>query len=206
MCVHSAETWYGLERHTWAWIVGGLFAGMATVWALAGIICHLVCALAGIICHVVLDFEFETLKLCFIYMRWVQVYNHDARIKRWEILVLCMVPVYAGSAWLGLFNKDISIFLDLLREAYESVCIYSFFQFLVAVLGGTQSLITTVHSKLPLQHIAPFNWCCHFPSGAAFVTGVRQNVFQYVWIRLVLSLCTFVLEYAPHFFFCDSQY
>jgi hypothetical protein len=44
---------------------------------------------------------------------------------------------------------------------YEAYVIYSFFQFLVAVLGGESQLVLILKDKSPTRghHLAPMNWC-----------------------------------------------
>jgi hypothetical protein len=92
-----------LERHVWAWIVGGLFSLLSTV-------------------------------ISFVFMRKHQIYNNNPNVKTWILLVLLMVPVYAVTAWLGLFQKNATIYWDVLRESYEALAIFAFYRFLYMYL------------------------------------------------------------------------
>lgn len=76
--------------------------------------------------------------LSIILIHYIYIYNSHKRLKQWEILCLLMVPIYATSAWFGLVFKDATPYIDLLRETYEAIALYSFYQFLVTYLGGRQ--------------------------------------------------------------------
>jgi len=62
-------------------------------------------------------------------------YNHSL-VAKYEIRILMMVPVYAFFSWLGLVRRDLVIYWDSVRELYDAVVIYAFYQFLVEYLGG----------------------------------------------------------------------
>jgi len=103
---------YGIQRHLWAWGIGGGFAFLAMLIAFYSIQQHL-------------------------------KFNHS-RIANFEVRILMMVPVYAAEAWLGLFMKEYTLYWDVLRESYEALVIYSFYQFLVGYIetGGK-----TIHER-----------------------------------------------------------
>jgi hypothetical protein len=146
----------------WAWIVGGLFAFSAVIWSLVGIYKH-------------------------------YYYNSNAHVRKWVIRVLIMVPVYALAAWAGLVMKKYTLYWDVLREGYESYCIYSFFRFLVAYLGGEVKIVEACGGKEQREHVAPFNWCFgQWEMGSKFYVNVRWGVLQYVWVRAVCAVATFI--------------
>ena len=62
-----------------------------------------------------------------------------------------MVPIYAINSWLSLRFKDASIYLDLLRDIYESYVIYLFLALMITYLGdGNQEKVLQC-----LEHIPP---------------------------------------------------
>jgi hypothetical protein len=133
--------------------------------------------------------------------------------------VLWMVPIYAFTAWMSLMQKDAAIYWDLVRECYEAVAIWSFYQFLIAYLGGhlsaTDHLRTkhqlpestrshavfghaTVHveSSVGVIHAWPFNRCFR-PWGTIdgeFMRRTRFGVIQYPVLRFLCAIVTFALQ------------
>ena len=69
------DSYYGIDRHIWAWGIGTAFALAALIISLALIV--------------------ETWR-----------HNNYPPLRRYLILVLLMVPVYAIFAWLGLILKN----------------------------------------------------------------------------------------------------
>lgn len=87
--------------------------------------------------------------------------------------ILLMVPFYSIQSWLGLRFISASLCFDVLREIYEAVVIYSFYQFLVCAfppirlerlllffqvvyLGGEEYLCVSLSRKEPQPHLFPF--------------------------------------------------
>ena len=56
-------------------------------------------------------------------------------IQRKIMAVLWMTPVYSLSSWLSLVFPNAEPYLAVIREFYESYCVYIFFSFLISVLG-----------------------------------------------------------------------
>ena len=77
------------------------------------------------------------------------------------VRILWMVPMYSLQSWLGLRFKYYSIYFETLRDLYESYVLYSFFQYLIEVLGGEEALILMLKDKSPTRgvHIWGFQFC-----------------------------------------------
>jgi hypothetical protein len=72
-----------------------------------------------------------------------------------------MVPIYSIESWLSLRFHRYAIYIQTLRDFYESYVLYCFFQFLIEVLGGEEALINLLKDKSPTRgvHYPPLNWC-----------------------------------------------
>ncbi|CAJ1934584.1 unnamed protein product [Cylindrotheca closterium] len=108
------------------------------------------------------------------------------------VRILWMVPIYSIGSWLCLRYKDHSIYIETLRDFYESYVLYSFFQFLIENLGGEEQLILMLKDKSPTRgaHIWGMQWCLKpwlmgqpvrkvyetaAPSSSAAPTPVKSN-------------------------------
>lgn len=80
-------------------------------------------------------------------------YNSNPDLKRYVIRILMLVPIYSLESWFGLRFNDASLYLDVLREVYEALVIYSFYQFLVFYLGGEDYLGVVLTRKEPTHHL-----------------------------------------------------
>jgi hypothetical protein len=77
------------------------------------------------------------------------------------VRILWMVPIYSIESWLCLRYKDYAIYIETLRDCYESYVLYSFLQFLIQVLGGEEALILMLKDKSPTRgsHMWGLQWC-----------------------------------------------
>jgi len=77
------------------------------------------------------------------------------------VRILWMVPIYSVQSWLAMrFHKQ-AVFIETLRDFYESYVLYSFTQFLTEVLGGEEALILMLKDKSPTRgvHMWGLQWC-----------------------------------------------
>jgi Organic solute transporter Ostalpha len=77
------------------------------------------------------------------------------------VRILWMVPLYSIQSWLAMrFHKQ-AVFIETLRDFYESYVLYSFLQFLIEVLGGEEALILMLKDKSPTRgvHMWGLQWC-----------------------------------------------
>ena len=47
-----------------------------------------------------------------------------------------MVPIYSIDSWMSLRFRDAAIYLDVIRDSYESYVLYCFFMLLVTYIEG----------------------------------------------------------------------
>ncbi|KAL7539858.1 hypothetical protein ACHAXR_009673 [Thalassiosira sp. AJA248-18] len=60
---------------------------------------------------------------------------HSPVVQRKIMAVLWMTPVYSLCSWLSLVFQNAEPYLAVIREFYESYCVYMFLSFLISVLG-----------------------------------------------------------------------
>jgi hypothetical protein len=74
---------------------------------------------------------------------------HLPVVQRKIMAVLWMTPIYSLSSWLSLVFVDAEPYLQVVREFYESYCVYMFLSFLIAVLGrgDRRAVITLLELK-----------------------------------------------------------
>jgi hypothetical protein len=128
------------------------------------------------------------------------------------VRILWMVPIYSIESWLAMrFHKQ-AIYIETLRDFYESYVLYSFLQFLIQVLGGEEALVLMLKDKSPTRgyHMWGLQWCVkpwimgqpiRRPS---FTQNDRNNGKKPVrWVSPFFMRCKFgVLQYVLLKFLC----
>lgn len=87
-------------------------------------------------------------------------YNQP-HVQCYIVRILWMVPIYSMESWLCLRFHEYAIYIETLRDCYESFVLYSFLQFLIQVLGGEEALILMLKDKSPTRgsHMWGLQWC-----------------------------------------------
>jgi len=99
------------------------------------------------------------ISMCGIFMHLTNYYQPN--VQCYVVRILWMVPIYSIESWLCLRFHTVAIYIETLRDFYESYVLYSFLQFLIEVLGGEEALVMMLKDKSPTRgvHMAPLNWC-----------------------------------------------
>eukprot|EP00004_Rigifila_ramosa_P018131 TRINITY_DN4479_c0_g1_i4.p1 TRINITY_DN4479_c0_g1~~TRINITY_DN4479_c0_g1_i4.p1 ORF type:complete len:303 (-),score=63.97 TRINITY_DN4479_c0_g1_i4:445-1353(-) len=123
-----------------------------------------------------------------IYQHWCK--THEASMLRFTVRILGMVPIYAIEAYIALTvarRKD--LYITVMRECYEAWAVYSFW-------GLFDHLVTVSnHALIPQPHQWPMKYFLKpWSSEPQFRYNIKYGVFQYVLIRLVTAVATFILE------------
>jgi len=106
-----------------------------------------------------------------------------------------MVPIYAIDSFLSLRFKDMALYLDIVRDCYESYVLYMFLQLLVNFLeveAGT-SLELLLESKKRMKHPHTLS-CLTFKPGRSFLVWCKFCVLQFTLMKPVLALIALILE------------
>lgn len=67
--------------------------------------------------------------------------------QKWIVAVISMVPVYATESILSLWNPNLSLACDILRNLYEAFALYSFGSYLIACLGGERRVVELLEDE-----------------------------------------------------------
>jgi len=99
------------------------------------------------------------ISMCGIIMHLKNYYQPN--VQCYVVRILWMVPIYSIESWLCLRFHTLAIYIETLRDCYESYVLYSFFQFLIEVLGGEEALVLMLKDKSPTRgaHIWGLGYC-----------------------------------------------
>jgi hypothetical protein len=123
----------------------------------------------------------------------VQIRTHlidsrHPRLRIYTVRIVAMVPIYACESFLGMIFYRQSAGINVLRSCYESVVLYSFYQFLIVALGGQRNLADMLAYKPPVRHQFPVQWMRPWTMGNTFLKLTTVGILQYVPIKVVCSL------------------
>eukprot|EP00277_Geminigera_cryophila_P000923 CAMPEP_0179411430 /NCGR_PEP_ID=MMETSP0799-20121207/3893_1 /TAXON_ID=46947 /ORGANISM="Geminigera cryophila, Strain CCMP2564" /LENGTH=498 /DNA_ID=CAMNT_0021183499 /DNA_START=163 /DNA_END=1655 /DNA_ORIENTATION=+ len=163
------------------WLLSHLFAEHAEThtfgWAVAGIFVLLAVpiSLHGIHMHAI---------------------HYVSELQRYYIRVIWMVPIYSVQSWLALYFKDNKVYLETIREAYESWVIFSYFMLLREYLHNREADAIWVGRKgKGCQHMFPFKYFLRpWLLGAEFMDKTLYGVYQYVFLRTFFAVLVLIAE------------
>ena len=130
-----------------------------------------------------------------VYLHLTHWYMPD--VQKYVVRILWMVPLYSVQSWLSLRFHDARIYIDAIRDLYEAYVIASFLYYLIELLGGQDALVRTLQRKDPSlgQHTFPFNLFIQpWDMGVEFLLQCKHGVLQYVVIKSMATMLTFLLE------------
>jgi hypothetical protein len=76
---------------------------------------------------------------------------YQPSVQCYVVRILWMVPLYSIESWLCLRFHEYALYIETLRDVYESYVIYCFFHYLIAVLGGEDALVLMLKDKSPTR-------------------------------------------------------
>ena len=93
-------------------------------------------------------------------IRHLANYNQP-HVQVYIVRILWMVPLYSVGSWLAMRFRSYAIYIETVRDLYESYVLYSFLQFLIQVLGGEEALVLMLKDKSPTRgvHMWGLQWC-----------------------------------------------
>ncbi|RMY70409.1 hypothetical protein D0864_09512 [Hortaea werneckii] len=117
-------------------------------------------------------------------------------LQRHVIRILIMVPIFSAASWASLTSLRVAFWIDPFRDVYEAFTLYTFFQLLVAYLGGERSLIIMMHGRPPVPHLWPLNHVCGKVdiSDPHTFLSIKRGILQYTWIKPLLAFATVVMK------------
>eukprot|EP01114_Cavostelium_apophysatum_P014247 TRINITY_DN3647_c0_g1_i1.p1 TRINITY_DN3647_c0_g1~~TRINITY_DN3647_c0_g1_i1.p1 ORF type:complete len:468 (+),score=113.20 TRINITY_DN3647_c0_g1_i1:256-1659(+) len=138
---------------------------------------------------------FAFLAICVsFFLIWKHLrYYREPVVQRYIVRIILMIPIYTIDSLLSLYFKDAAMYLVLGRDCYEAYVLYMFFRLLIELAGGEEELITDLEEVPQIKYSLPF--CCfHIKPGRSFLHRCRQMILQFVIVKPLLSILTFILE------------
>jgi hypothetical protein len=127
------------------------------------------------------------------------------QVQKYVVRIVWMIPLYSVESWLALRFKNAAIYLETLRECYESYVIFCFLYYLIALLGDDHQL-AQFKNKLSCKdnefgkHMWPVNYLCNpWITGAELLQNCKFGVFQYVLIKNLFAIMVFSLKLSGHY-------
>ncbi|KAG6871597.1 hypothetical protein C0995_002786, partial [Termitomyces sp. Mi166 len=117
-------------------------------------------------------------------------------LQRMVVRIMVMVPIYAVSSLIALFSLEAAFVIDAIRDIYEAFVIYCFFVLLLSYLGGERSLLILLHGRPPKTQIFPANLFSREidVSDPYTFLFLKRGILQYVQVKPVLAIVTFILK------------
>ncbi|CAD2213298.1 f2o10.10 protein-like protein [Angomonas deanei] len=111
------------------------------------------------------------------------------------VRIVFMVPIFAMISWISLLAPSAAEYLNLVRDTYESYAIYSFFQLMIALMGGVDTLYRAlmIEEHPAVRHIFPFCYMSPIKVTPTFVQNCRLCLFQFMVVKPVVSLIVIIL-------------
>ena len=127
------------------------------------------------------------------------------QVQKYVVRIIWMIPLYSVESWLALRFKNAAIYLETLREGYESYVIFCFLYYLIALLGDEQHLLQFKQKQASKnsefgRHMWPMNYFfSNWTTGAELLQHCKFGVFQYVLIKNVFAIMVFCLVLSGHY-------
>jgi len=110
-----------------------------------------------------------------------------------------MVPIYATCSWLSMRYFKHALYFNTIRESYEAYVIYNFIFFLIKYLGDNDAIVAMLKKKEPIDHLPPFCCVASWKMGREYLRCCKLGVLQYVLVRAVCTLLTFIGRWTNTF-------
>lgn len=107
-----------------------------------------------------------------------------------------LVPLFSAASFASLTSLRVSFWVEPFRDVYEAFTLYTFFQLMVAYLGGERSLIIMMHGRRPVEHLWPLNHCLpkvDISDPHSFLS-IKRGILQYAWIKPALAIATVAMK------------
>ncbi|KAJ3303602.1 hypothetical protein HDV03_003679 [Kappamyces sp. JEL0829] len=144
------------------------------------------------------SFASSFLSISLIYKHLISYTN--ASVQRRVVSIILIVPVYSLLGLVAFLFVDRSVTFLIIRDAYEAVVIYQFFNLFLEYLGPSHEVRLEVLSRKPRHILAPPLCCLTFdPSSPGFLRYCRIGVLQFVLVRLCGAVLSLVLEFYGRF-------
>ncbi|KAF4682665.1 hypothetical protein FOZ60_010255 [Perkinsus olseni] len=97
-------------------------------------------------------------------------------IQRKIVGILLMVPVYATTSWLSLLFVNHSMYLDMLRDCYESFVIYTFFSLTYSYITQLDDHNYTLDHDKIIRVLEDKAYIRHIPPVSCFINPIHRTI------------------------------
>lgn len=132
----------------------------------------------------------------------------NPREQKWLIGVVFMVPVYSLESFASLWDPNISIECDILRNCYEAFALYSFGNYLIACMGGEEQLLEFMEKKVEVASKSGYEVtkaAVHHPFPLKFLLApwmyghecfriIKFGIVQYMIMKTLCAVLSLILE------------
>ncbi|ORC85531.1 f2o10.10 protein-like protein [Trypanosoma theileri] len=111
------------------------------------------------------------------------------------VRILFMVPLYAMISWICILAPNAAEYLNLIRDAYESYALYAFFQLMIALMGGVDTVYRALmlEERPPIPHFFPLCWLEPVKVTPTFVRNCRLCLFQFMVLKPLITVIVIIL-------------
>jgi len=118
-------------------------------------------------------------------------------VQKYVVRILWMVPLYSLTSWSSLLFQPMTGYTDPLRDLYEAFVISSFLYYMIALLGGEETLSETLRRKEPSlgEHVWPL---CIFlqrwEMGEKFMLQCKTGTLQFIVVKTITTAVYVILR------------
>lgn len=132
-------------------------------------------------------------------------------VQKYVVRIIWMIPIYSIESWLALRFKNAAIYLETLREGYESYVIFCFMYYLIALIGDETHFnqLKSKHTQISSvygrsndfgRHMWPMHYVLNpWTTGSELLQNCKFGVFQYVLIKNLFAILVFTLKSSGHY-------
>jgi hypothetical protein len=114
-------------------------------------------------------------------------------IQKHIVRIIIMIPIYAVDSWLSLIWPHYALYFNVARDMYEAYVLFEFFKYLTDCVDGEESFSEKLEYVPQMKYTSPL--CCfHIKPGRIFLHRCKQFILQYVYVKIGLTIATFILE------------
>ena len=115
------------------------------------------------------------------------------------IRILLIVPVYSVTSFLALiYYKHAAIYINLVRDCYEAFVLYTFFHFMLDLIGGSSKAVRAIKATGQDSLSHPFPLCCLKPVNVNrwVITAWQCCIVQYVLTKPTCTIIAIICKAA----------
>lgn len=108
-------------------------------------------------------------------------------------MLLSTLQIYATDSWLSLIWPQHALYFNVARDMYEAYVLFEFFKYLTDCVEGEENFAEKLEYVPQMRYTSPL--CCfHIKPGRVFLFRCKQMILQYVYVKIGLTVSTFILE------------